>query len=239
MGTLIFIKLLLAHLVGDFLLQSKATVEDKRKKKAASIHLYMHGVMHAALAWLLLFDWQYWWVAMYIFLIHTLIDTFKLYFDKHGRWHCFVIDQALHIVSILLVWCWINDWTLLSECEFIFSNENFFVVATAYLFVSWPVAYLMKSILRSFHFKKVEADESLQNAGQAIGILERILTLTFILTGQYEVIGYLITAKSLLRFREGTIEEPRIQTEYLIIGTLLSFLFSLVVGLSVKAFGAL
>ncbi|MFN0031461.1 MAG: DUF3307 domain-containing protein [Flavobacteriales bacterium] len=239
METLFLVKLILAHLLGDFILQSKRTVEHKKAKKVASIHLYLHGLIHGALVWILLFEWHYWWAALYVFVVHILIDALKLYLDRREKLHWFVLDQFLHIASLIMLWLFVNDVSVLCQYTLNFPNEQFFTIATAYVFISWPASFLLKAMLKSFQFKQIEANESLQNAGQAIGILERILTLTFILISQYEVIGYLIAAKSLLRFREGNSHEPRIQTEYLIIGTLLSFMTSLLVGLSIKAFIAI
>ncbi len=75
--------------------------------------------------------------------------------------------------------------------------------------------------------------EGLQNAGKWIGILERILILIFLLQDQYSVIGLLVTAKGLLRFSEKDRQEAK--TEYVLIGSLISILCSLLTGLVVKA----
>ncbi|HEU0137872.1 MAG TPA: DUF3307 domain-containing protein, partial [Flavobacterium sp.] len=48
---MIFIKLLLAHLLGDFLLQPNSWVADKEQRKHRSIYLYLHTLLHGALAW--------------------------------------------------------------------------------------------------------------------------------------------------------------------------------------------
>ena len=46
---LLFTKLLLAHLIGDFILQPNKWVSDKEKKKEKSIYLYLHTALHLAL----------------------------------------------------------------------------------------------------------------------------------------------------------------------------------------------
>ena len=46
---IIFIKILLAHILGDFLLQPKSWVIEKEKKKAASPKLYFHVLIHGIL----------------------------------------------------------------------------------------------------------------------------------------------------------------------------------------------
>ena len=63
--------------------------------------------------------------------------------------------------------------------------------------------------------------EGIPGAGAVIGILERGLIYGLILLGQAEAVGFLIAAKSILRF--GTVKEDRAASEYVIIGTLASF----------------
>jgi hypothetical protein len=43
---MIFIKLILAHLIGDFILQSDRWIEDKEKKKWRSPFLGVHAGIH-------------------------------------------------------------------------------------------------------------------------------------------------------------------------------------------------
>ncbi|TGE17576.1 hypothetical protein [Hymenobacter elongatus] len=76
--------------------------------------------------------------------------------------------------------------------------------------------------------KKLDKDAALKWAGTWIGYLERIIILTFVLHDQYEAIGLLIAAKSLLRFRDT--DDARPQTEYVLIGTLASVAGALIVG---------
>jgi len=64
-------------------------------------------------------------------------------------------------------------------------------------------------------------------AGRKIGILERVLTLLLVIQNQYLAIGFLIAAKSLLRFKD----TERAKTEYVLIGTLLSFGTAIVIGI--------
>ena len=71
---------------------------------------------------------------------------------------------------------------------------------------------------------------SLNNAGMYIGILERLFVFVFIVMGQWQAIGLLIAAKSVFRFSDLTRAKDRKLTEYILIGTLLSF--ALAVGFS-------
>lgn len=61
----------------------------------------------------------------------------------------------------------------------------------------------------------------LKDGGRLIGQLERCLIFLFILMGQPGGIGFLVAAKSILRFSEA--KESQKLAEYVLIGTLLSF----------------
>jgi hypothetical protein len=54
---------------------------------------------------------------------------------------------------------------------------------------------------------------------------------TFVISNQFAGIGFLITAKSILRFSETKKEAGRKEAEYILIGTLISFAFSIITGL--------
>ena len=74
-------------------------------------------------------------------------------------------------------------------------------------------------------------NDSLKNAGKYIGILERLFVFGFILLNQWQAIGLLITAKSVFRFSDLTKAKDRRLTEYILIGTLLSFGLAICMGL--------
>jgi len=82
----------------------------------------------------------------------------------------------------------------------------------------------VKTVLRRFRV----GDSGLRRAGSVIGLLERFLTLTFVLVREYLAIGLILTAKSIDRFEE--LKDRRF-SEYFLIGTLSSISFSIFVGI--------
>jgi len=67
-------------------------------------------------------------------------------------------------------------------------------------------------------YSKIWEIEFIFNIGtKEIGIVERFLALALIIMGQYEAVGLIIAAKSILRF-SGTQK-----SEYILVGTLISF----------------
>jgi hypothetical protein len=78
----------------------------------------------------------------------------------------------------------------------------------------------------------------LAEGGRYIGYLERILVMLLVLINQPSGIGFLITAKSILRFGEIKDASQRKVAEYVIIGTFLSFGWALFISiLTQKAIG--
>ena len=73
---------------------------------------------------------------------------------------------------------------------------------------------------------------SLLNAGKIIGTLERILSVLLIIFNQFSAVGFIIAAKSLIRFKD----TQRADTEYFLIGSLLSFGIAVVLGLLFQLF---
>lgn len=82
--------------------------------------------------------------------------------------------------------------------------------------------------LLSMWTQQGELDQREYNAGRVIGILERWLMYSVIVTSQnYNVIAIIIAAKGIARFRE---LDRREFAEYVLIGTLASTLLTIVVG---------
>lgn len=78
METIWLTKLILAHLLTDFLLQPDRWITDRRSKHYRSAALYLHTTITAFTAWLFI-GWEYWLVAIIILITHTLIDIWKSY----------------------------------------------------------------------------------------------------------------------------------------------------------------
>ncbi len=75
----------------------------------------------------------------------------------------------------------------------------------------------------------------LDMGGRYIGWLERGLTFLFVLYGHPEGVGFLLTAKSIFRFGDITDASKRENTEYIIIGTMASFGWGLIIAILTAA----
>ncbi len=226
---IIFVKLLLAHLLGDFLLQPTSWVLGKESKKHRSIYLYIHTAIHGILAWILVGEMAFGWFALVLAILHGCIDFLKLYYQKtKTKRNWFVADQVLHLVVIVLI---ISIYKKLTIDFEIFNNE-FWIITTGILFLTKPTSIILKNVISIWTPENVsENDRSLQNAGNYIGILERLLIFCFLITNHFEAIGFLLAAKSIFRFGDLKEATDRKLTEYVLIGTLLSFGIAILVGL--------
>ena len=99
------------------------------------------------------------------------------------------------------------------------------VISLAYIAVSVVGACTIRLMLMRYE-KNIETG-GLRGAGMAIGIIERVMVLTFVLVDQYTAITIVFAAKSIARFNE---LEDRNMAEYYLIGTLLSITFAMIVG---------
>ena len=225
---MLFTKLFLAHLIGDFLLQPNRWVIHKESNKIASKYLYIHTVVHFLAILLLLWDLNYWKLALIITVSHYFIDLGKLYANPLFKRKSipFFIDQVLHI-GVLYACAYYGN--LIGHTVALFNDLDWGLV-TAIVFVSFPSAIIMGKLLEGMSEQIPLDHKSLPNAGKYIGIIERLFVLLFIIMGRWEAIGLLITAKSVFRFNDLKESNNRKLTEYILIGTLLSFGIAILTG---------
>ncbi|WP_433765923.1 DUF3307 domain-containing protein [Flavobacterium ginsenosidimutans] len=231
---ILFIKLLLAHLLGDFIWQPNSWVADKETKKHKSVYLYAHILLHGVLATVLVGEISFIPYAILIAVTHGIVDLIKLNFQKaktKRTW--FVVDQIAHILILIGVVLLYQNKTIVN----FWSNNEFWILITGFLLVTKPSSIFIKTIISIWSPENQisQKDNSLASAGNYIGILERLLVVCFILTAHFEAIGFLLAAKSIFRFGDLKEAKDRKLTEYVMIGTLISFGIAIIVGLSIQA----
>lgn len=229
---ILFVKLVLAHLIGNFILQPNSWVENKEKNKEKSIYLYLHTALHLALMLLFVAEVDFIIYGILLAVSHGIIDYIKLYFQKKKTkriW--FGIDQLLHLTMIfILVLIYTN-----TKIDFQNIDSNIWLIVTGIVLLTKPTSIIIKNIISIWTPEnKSKKDNSLQNAGNYIGILERLFVFCFIITNHFEAIGFLLAAKSIFRFGNLKEAKDRKLTEYVLIGSLLSFGIAILVGLLVN-----
>lgn len=231
---IILVKLLLAHLLGDFLLQPHSWVLEKEKYKVKSGKLYLHLLVHALILLVIIWDVSLWPLMAGIVGCHFIIDLLKLYLQKESnKTTLFLIDQLLHLFSIVWVYFLFfkPTWTVLPYWQ----NAGLWILITGLFFVTIVAGIIMQVLMQKWA-EEIGANDgkSLKSAGKYIGILERLFIVGFILIGHWEIIGFLLAAKSIFRFGDLKEAKDRKLTEYILIGTLLSFGIAILVGLALQ-----
>lgn len=248
----VLIRLLIAHLLADFVFQSNTWVASKRKLQLMSPYLYLHVIVVTMLTGLLLWNLNLWWVTLATGATHLLIDAMKLKLatktKPENELKVFAYDQIAHGVVIILLWLFAtNSWIKTGlYLQFIFADYELQLKLLGYIVVASPAGFIIQFLTRRW-INDLANNESLQNAGKWIGILERLLILTMVFIHQFGAIGFLLAAKSILRVYdkpdkpggEPTMGKPfssRKHTEYVLIGTLLSVGIAMAVGLIIENF---
>ncbi len=232
---IILLRLLFAHIIADFFLQTDKLCRMKNNVRTKWTALSVHCAIHAALAYLLVGQWENWIIPVVIFFTHFLTDWLKTFFMKDGI-HTFLAGQAVHLVVIFALCLGLAQDISIKNVSlmFVFSSLDLWAAVIGYALMLKP-----SSVFLNFLLKRWEVDikdKSLPNAGKWIGYLERILILTFILTGNMEGVGFLLAAKSIFRFGDLTNAKDIKVTEYVMVGTLASFTLAILSGFLLKWF---
>ena len=246
-----FIALFFAHTLADFAFQTNWMVANKRNPLALGLHaaiVYATAVAATGSVHPLL---------LALALIHIGIDVGKLVLSAVWKtskgFAPFMIDQGLHLVSLLALTLWLPDlWAqgLWAPGAIVTGEDGgilgtglwsddiplpvshlpaLMVLGTGLLLSTRAGGFAVGLLMEPFsaHLGKGDAGKSLPGAGRVIGHLERGLIFALVLFGQAQGVGLLIAAKSILRF--GAVKDDRRLSEYVIIGTLASFGWALIV----------
>ena len=244
------IPLLTAHLVADFLIQSDEDVKNKSSPRV----LLKHSLIAGLLSWILLGFIQAWYAGLFIFLSHAAIDYLKS--KKSGSTiKAFLLDQGAHLLVIVLI-----SYLLISQALLPFTNYWVQLFGNAYysalvvisgailcvpvggIIVGFQVKSFLDQLDKSGKNSPEESEgdarsvksRGFENGGITIGYLERALTYLFVLVNQPAGIGFLIAAKSVFRFGELKESSNRMEAEYIIIGTLYSFLYGILISYAIS-----
>ena len=231
---IILVKLITLHFVNDFMLQPTSWVKHRNENGHLSSRLYIHGMIAGLTAYVAFWSWAAWPVLFVVASSHIVVDLLKT--CNVVKWNnliLFLTDQALHLLILLGCWLfWVSGFSqagqLLSGWM---SNYQLLLIILGYVTCIFPLGYVVSFGTEQWRKQIPEPSGSLTEAGKWIGMIERALVFTLVLLGKFEAIGLIITAKSILRFSD---VEVRKHSEYVLIGTFISFSLAIVVGFLIK-----
>ena len=184
------------------------------------------------------------WALLLIGGAHLALDIWKQAHPRGQTFAPFVIDQVGHLLSVYIVATlfpslltkgfWGSDMGN-AALETVGLTQSHYVhlllIGAGFVLAVRAGGYAVASLFQSLAYESPEADDGLPGGGQTIGYLERALVFFLVLTNQLATIGFLIAAKSFLRF--GAAQERK-ASEYVIIGTLASFGWAFAVAWAVR-----
>lgn len=230
------LSLLVAHALGDFVLQTQRMVQGKDRWPV----LGAHAGQHAILAYLLAGRWHAWTLPLLVLVTHALIDRVKAMCSGRRVVTVFLLDQLAHMIVIA---CLTLDLSAAEDTSlwglWLGADLSRVWVVTLGVIVCVRVAGILIGYWVRPYLQEIEAARGvvaippmargLTNGGRTIGQWERALIFFFVLLGQPAGVGFLVAAKSIFRFGELKDRENRMEAEYITIGTLMSFGWALAV----------
>lgn len=235
---LLLLKLLSSHVIADFFLQFDWLCKGKRKEGMRGIAFQaIHALIHAACAYVLVGDWCGWIIPLVIFITHFIIDITKV------KWFptstiAFLIDQLAHIAVMIGLWwaLYADQGIELAWLSGIAQSGTFWAILIGYMLMLKPSSLLISMFIKGWTPSNGMQAQGMPNAGKWIGYIERVLILTFVITGNIEAVGFLLAAKSIFRFGDlNKAREIKI-TEYVLLGTLASFSIALLTGFAINMY---
>lgn len=214
----IWILLIAAHVYGDFVLQTDKIAANKSNPLCLLLHASTHGV----LAYLVLQQWTFWPLLFAVALVHGLIDFVKLRSGSGST--AFAVDQLVHGLTLAAIaWVLAQTGLLIEGIEGVAFGKEI-VIGAGFVASVWGAGFYVGKIADEMtagnSSLRDELSKGLRGGGATIGKLERALIFFFVAIGQPTGIGFLVAAKSILRFEEAK-KQPL--AEYVLIGTLWSF----------------
>lgn len=218
----VFLIFIVAHLVGDFLLQTKALINRKRAREPQAF--LEHALIHLVLAVMLLvligsFSQSSFLLSVFIALSHGLVDYWGYPLREKGlqsRTLGLLLDQLIHLGIIFLLGYRLAPYYTPSAVDQLLG------ILISLLLSIRVAGIIIGSILDDFRAREknpIHYGGDNPAIGRYIGYLERGMILYFLYSGSPASIALLATFKTIARYKK--LEEQSF-AEYYLLGTMLS-----------------
>jgi hypothetical protein len=239
-GASLFLKLLTAHLVGDYLFQSSRLAREKIRPGVLALHAAVHagllvlvGLTEARLPSV--------WVGLgWVLVAHTAIDAWTSRLEPRDL-RLLALDQSLHLASLLgavaIAGLRPASVSFAPILEALGSRGAWLVVCGGLIAVPAGATVVGRWVRP---FQEALSDESrdqrtgLERAGRWIGMLERLLIYAAVLGRLESLIGFVVAIKAVLRLPEARERWSRELAEYYLVGSLASLAWALLTAFAVR-----
>jgi len=229
----LLLKLTVAHVVGDFVLQSDTIAQRKR-----SFHgLLWHGAIHAVCLAVV------WWseaaspgskgALVGLLVAHLAIDRWTTGWETNG-WSRLVVDQALHALTIMMAVSLMRPAELGQVAAWVTATirgDELWLLLLGAGVTTWVGAVAIRLIVtpytRQLAGEPGSGRPGLEAAGRLIGILERSIVFFAITMRVEALVGFVVAAKAILRLPEAREGKSHALAEYYLIGSLASLLWAI------------
>lgn len=188
-----FLRLMLGHVVGDFLLQPYWLVLAKRKGwPGLLIHVGVVTFITGILAWDSIPNWGVWIVVL--FIIHLFIDQFRTFIftdnTKGKGFLLLLLDQLAHVVSLIVIAWAATGWSF-ADLQILVTPEApnqyrmmAYLIGLMALISTVPVLEAEATVaVWAAQGQEVKQTVKIDTEDRVLGACERIVALILILTG--------------------------------------------------------
>ena len=225
----LFLKLLTAHLLGDYLLQPSRLAREKHRPDV----LVLHGLAHAVLLVLVGLTepatLSLWLALLFVLAAHSGIDAWTSRREPRD-FRLLVLDQSLHLASLLAavaIAAPARTAGIAGALGTAAADRNLWVVACGGLLAVPAGATVVGRWVQPFREALSDASRE-QRAG-----LE--LVFAAVLGRMESLIGFVIAVKAVLRLPEARERWSRELAEYYLVGALASLAWALLTAFAVRA----
>lgn len=219
--------LFICHIISDFYMQSNIIANNKKNLNISMLkHSLIYSITYLLALGLVKEGTLY---LIVIIISHLLIDVCSVHFkNKYQDKECviFCIDQILHL--IVIYYC--SFYIALKETF----PLNILAAILAILILIKPVSIFISLIFKAIFRNEKNVEEI--KIGRYIGYLERTIIFLLCIFNSISTIGFVLAAKTLVRYKDINTNENHFQEKYLI-GTLLSTIGALCCFALVKFIG--
>jgi hypothetical protein len=193
------VAMLLAHLVGDFILQwDRLALWKSRELKG----VVFHGLLILVVTWVftLPFDPAWWQGVLFISITHFIIDVTQLYVKfRIPAIVRFLVDQTFHLLMIFIALTWggyLNPATPVHDLIASINATPYLSALLGYAFITMPTWVLLKFTIYAL-VKRCPPDFP-EGPNKFVGIAERLMIATLIAFGQFLLIPLVVLPRLIL-----------------------------------------
>lgn len=233
---MLFLKLVTAHLLGDYIFQTDRVAAGKHRFRYMGLHALAHGTL-LVLVGLTEVSTGRLWVALTMTLVaHVTIDMWTSRRAPRD-WKLLVLDQSLHAATLVAAVALLRPEEPRAALGMVASlarrPEAYAIISGAVIAI-WAGAVVIGRWVEPFAAQLGPQRPGLAKAGRMIGLIERALIFLAMMLRLEALVGFVVAAKAILRLPEAREPGHRELAEYYLVGSLASVLWAVLAGIIVR-----